>query len=83
MKMTMGANVLFCGHAGYFIADVYNMGSVVAIKASAPVNASNIHRHNEFGPATHHVLDFPTPGLWAPDRGVFVVPKKQFRAVKP
>lgn len=27
--------------------------------------------------ATHHVVDFPGPHVWMPERGVLVVPEKQ------
>jgi hypothetical protein len=76
-KMVVGANVLYCGHAGYFIADLFFIGDVVAARASGPVTPGNIYRLNEFGPATHLLVDFPNPGLWSPERGIFVVPSSQ------
>ena len=76
----IGANVLYCGHAGYFIADLYYIGGVCVVHASTPkVTPGNIHRHNQFGEPTHHLSDFPTPGFWKPEIGVFAVPEGQVK----
>jgi hypothetical protein len=82
LKSKMGAQVQFCGHAGYFMADIFIIGNVAAVRANGPVTPGNIFRNNEYGPATHIVLDFPLPGLWAPDRGVFVVPIAQVKVLQ-
>ena len=73
-----GINVQFCGHEGYFIADVRILKGCAIVHASAPVSPDSIYRNNEFGPATHIVVDFPV-GFWKPQLGVFVVPRDQFR----
>jgi hypothetical protein len=78
-QMLMGVNVQFCGHNGYFIADVRRVAGAVAIQAAGPVSPDNLVRDNNFGRATHIVVDFPVPGLWKPALGVFVVPEDQFR----
>lgn len=75
----MTALVLFCGHEGYFVADTIAVGNAVVVRASGPVTPANIVRDNRFGVATHHLVDFPKPGFWRPDLGVFVVPAKQLK----
>jgi hypothetical protein len=75
-KSFIGANVMFCGHRGHFIADIHVVGNCNVVRASREVTPDNIDRtmlHN----ATHHISDFPTAGFWRPDLGVFVVPQAQ------
>jgi hypothetical protein len=79
MTNAVGARVLYGGHEGYFVADLIPVGNAVVVRASGPVTPGNIIRDNQFGPPTHHMLDFPGPVFWRPDLGVFVVPKKQLR----
>lgn len=74
----MGANVMFCGHQGYFIADIHVVGNV-AVVVSAPVTPGGLCRDNEFGKPTHLMVDFPTGGYWKPSKGIFVVPVGQVR----
>ncbi|MGC1685433.1 MAG: hypothetical protein WA734_07440 [Candidatus Acidiferrales bacterium] len=76
-KAAMGVNVQYCGHNGYFVADILEIDGVNVVRASGPVSPDNIMRHEEFGPATHHLSDFPRAGFWQPKLGVFVVPKNQ------
>lgn len=75
----MGANVVFCGHRGYFIADIHVVGNVAVVALSAPVSPGELCRDNEFGKPTHLMVDFPTGGYWKPSKGIFVVPVRQVR----
>lgn len=78
-KPKMGANVMYCGHNGYFIADIFTVGNVNVIVASREVDPGNIFRNEEFGPGTHHLSDFPSAGVWKPHKGIFVVPQEQVK----
>jgi hypothetical protein len=78
-KSAMGANVMYCGHNGYFIADIYDLGEVNVVHARREVNPDTIMRYKEFGEPTHHLSDFPKAGFWKPRMGVFVVPKSQVK----
>lgn len=70
-----GAHVQYCGHDGWFIADIYAIGNVYVVRANGKVTADNLTRPATG--ATHHLVDFPEAGFWRPDIGVFVVPRKQ------
>lgn len=72
----MGATVLYCGHAGSFIADIWVVGNANVVRANGKVTPGNLDRK---AIATHSVSDYPLPGFWRPDLGVFVVPEKQVR----
>lgn len=75
-KAAIGANVIFGGHNGHFIADIFVVGNCNVVRASREVTPDNLDRtmmHN----ATHHLSDYPASGFWRPDLGVFVVPKSQ------
>jgi hypothetical protein len=74
-----GAQVKYCNHDGWFVADIHVVGNVNVIRANGPVNGDNIIRTNE---ATHVVTDFPKSGFWRPDLGVFVVPQSQVKALR-
>jgi hypothetical protein len=81
-KSCMGAIVRYCGHEGYFLADIYLVGNAATVVACGPVTPQNIARP---GPevlrqdCTHHLLDFPKAGCWKPERGFFTVPASQVR----
>lgn len=75
----MSAKVQYCGHDGWFIADIFEVGDAVVVRANGPITPANIIRNDE---ATHHVSDFPKMGFWRPELGVLVVPKKQFTKLK-
>ena len=77
LKPAMGANVQYCGHAGYFIADIWIIAGAAVVHASQPITPGNLFRNNEFGPATHLLSDFPSAGFWKPHTGVFAVPVAQ------
>lgn len=77
-KAHMGAIVMFCGHEGHFIADVYRVGNVNVIRANGPISGDTIIR-KDLEKATHHVSDFPLGGFWRPDLGVLVGPEKQVK----
>lgn len=75
-KAKMGANVLYCGHQGWFIADIFEIEGVNVVKANGKITPGNLTR-NRFDEITHHVSDFPVAGCWDPNRGFLVVPSKQ------
>lgn len=77
LKPVAGANVMFCGHNGYFVADIYVIGDVAVVVTDGPVTGNKLNRSNELGPPTHHLSDFPCAGYWGQQRGIFVVPKFQ------
>jgi hypothetical protein len=76
----IGAKVLYCGHNGWFIADIFKIGNVNVVRANGEVTPGNINRQN-LDEATHQIEDFPVGGFWRPDIGVFVVPEDQVQAV--
>lgn len=78
-KGQTGAIVAYCGHSGSFIADIWVVGNANVVRANGPVTAANINRKAK---PTHHLSDFPLPGFWRPDLGVFVVPEKQVTKLK-
>lgn len=70
-----GAIVEYCGHNATFVADLYRIGDAMVVRTNGPVETDRLQR-----PArnpTHHLRDYPTPGFWRPDLGVFVVPVEQ------
>jgi hypothetical protein len=81
-KSMVGASVLFCGHNGYFVADITKVGSAYVVRANGPVSGSNIIRENPETAATHHVMDM-FGGFWRPDLGVIVVPEKGLKLLPP
>jgi hypothetical protein len=80
-KAQSGALVLYCGHKGCFIADIYSVGDVNVVRASAAVTMDRLDRAN-YEHSTHHIVDFPAAGFWRPDLGVFVVPQTQVTELK-
>lgn len=79
----MGAFVRYCGHNGVFVADIFLVGNANVVKANGPVTGDNLLRDPHIvGAATHHITDFPHPGVWCPERGFFVVKKTQVREVQ-
>ena len=79
-KAKMGTIVQYCGHDGFFVADIFKVGNVNVVKANGPVTPDSIRRPAQN--ATHHLVDFPSAGFWRPDIGVFVVPKAQVKELK-
>jgi hypothetical protein len=79
-KAHMGARVMYCGHDGWFAADIYRVGNVNVVKANGPIEGGNLIRGRNHE-ATHHMADFPEAGCWDPRRGFFVVPEKQVRVL--
>lgn len=77
----VGARVMYCGHDGYFIADIVEVTGACVVRANGPVTPRNLVRNDALGPATHMLIDFPNAGFWRPDLGVFVVPKEQVRLI--
>lgn len=78
----VGAKVMYCGHDGWFVADIILVGDVCVVRGPIKgVTGGNLirGRNNE---ATHLLMDFPVAGAWMPERGVFVVPQKQVRVLE-
>jgi len=74
-KAKIGAKVVYCGHDGYFIADIFKIGNVNVVRANGKVTPGKLT-----GPvdgATHQLMDCPVAGFWRPDLGVFVIPENQ------
>jgi hypothetical protein len=70
----MGAKVMFCGHNGWFVADLIRVGTAVAVRSAiAPLDGGTIIRGRN-DEATHHVVDSPGPIAWWADHGILVVP---------
>lgn len=76
----MGAKVAYCGHDGFFVADIFLVAGANVVRANGPIDPGNLERPAD--KATHTMLDFPVTGFWRPDLGVFVVPKNQVRRVE-
>lgn len=75
----MGAHVRLCGHAGWFLADIWKVGNANVVIASGSITPEGLRRDNL---ATHHLVDFPTAGYWNPTRGIFIVPADQVRDLR-
>lgn len=76
----MGATVEYCGHDGAFIADIWRIGNVNVVRANEPVTYKMLDKPAKG--ATHHLSDFPQPGFWRADLGVFVVLEEQVTEIK-
>ncbi len=78
-EAAIGARVQYCGHEGWFVADIHHFSGinvVVAGSTCTPVTPLNIVR-NCMDEVTHHLVDYPSAGYWNPRRGIFVVPENQ------
>ncbi len=77
----MGAKVKYCGHDGWFIADIFELKGVNVVRGNGRIRYETLNKpaHPE---ATHHLTDCPDSGVWMPDIGVFVVPKSQVKEIK-
>jgi hypothetical protein len=80
-KAYMGAIVQYCGHDATFVADIFQIGNVNVVKAGNEKHIDKQLRRPAKN-ATHSLSDFPSPGCWMPQRGVFVVPEKQVKELK-
>jgi hypothetical protein len=80
-KPRMGARVLFCGHKGTFVADIFKVGNVNVVRANGKVDPASLNRDLVNKPPTHRMSDLPEAGFWRPDLGVFVVPQTQVKEV--
>jgi len=80
-KAAVGARVQYCGHDGYFVADIFEVAGANVVRANGPVTPGNLIRPAQQAskPATHWLSDMPSSGFWRPDLGVFVVPENQVR----
>jgi hypothetical protein len=83
-KGCMGARVIYCGHDGYFVADIFLVAGANVIRADGPINLGNLIRpaRQKAETPTHTMVDFPVGGFWRPDLGVFVVPKDQVKKIE-
>jgi hypothetical protein len=79
-KTGVGLTVLYCGHNGYFKADIYAVGNALVVRAPGKIDGGTLLRGDTFTP-THHLSDCPQPGFWRPDLGVFVVPEDQVKLI--
>jgi hypothetical protein len=79
-KSAVGALVMYCGHQGFFVADIIEVADACVVRASGPVSPGNIVRTN-LEAATHHIVDFPVAGYWKPEQGIFVVPAGQVKVI--
>lgn len=79
-KSAMGARVKYCNHAGWFVADIFVVGTANVVRANHSICGENIHR-DEMESITHEMRDFPQAGFWRPDIGIFVVPQEQVKKV--
>lgn len=75
-RPAIGARVKYCGHDGYFIADIFKVAGANVVRANGPVTPGNLVRKPSLEP-THLLMDFPSPGFWQPRLGVFAVPESQ------
>lgn len=68
--------VLFCGHAGTFVADVFVTPFAVTVlsKGLKPVLGSTLDRRN-VNAATWHICD-SRGGYFRPQKGIFVLPRE-------
>jgi hypothetical protein len=78
-----GARVNYCGHDGYFVADIHLVAGANVVRANGPVSPRNLIRpkRQKAEAPTHTMVDFPVAGFWRPDLGVFVVPKDQVKKI--
>lgn len=83
----VGAKIMYCGHDGWFIADIIHVGNCAVVRGGHEgprfhgIDAGNLIRgRNE--EATHHISDFPGPVFWAPGRAIFVVPRKNLKELE-
>lgn len=76
-----GAAVEYCGHGGWFVADIVRTGTHCVIVANGPVTGDMLernrdydvtHRLNEVGPMSGKGYDGAV--YWNPQKGIFVVP---------
>lgn len=84
-KAAMGAVVMYCGHEAYFVADIFEIAGANVVRANGKIDIGKCikeRRNLEHGFPTHHVSDFPQPGFWRPDLGIFVVPSEQVTVVR-
>lgn len=78
-KASIGARVAYCGHNGWFVADIHLINGVNVVKANGPVNGGNLER--DMSDVTHELVDWPRAGYWNPNIGIFVVPANQVTLV--
>lgn len=81
-KANLGATVIYCGHEATFIADIWIVGNVNVVRANGPIEKQLNREKGATESATHHLSDYPHPGFWRPDLGVFVVPKSQVTEIR-
>lgn len=80
-KSFMGAKVVYCGHNGWFTADIFEVAGANVVHAPVPLDLSKLVR-GRADEATHHLSDFPSAGVWKPNHGFFVVPSEQVKELE-
>jgi hypothetical protein len=73
--------VLYCGHAGMFMADVIVTPFAVTIIAPKEVKPDTLVR-KDLSTASFHISDI-NGGYWNPRRGRFVLPRESVTVVTP
>lgn len=86
-EAAVGAKIGYCGHNAIFIGDIYRVGNVNVIRSNLDLKNPKHRKNGLCGlllrgdeavkSATHWITDFPNPGFWRADLGVFVIPEKQ------
>lgn len=74
-KPYIGAKVKYCGHDGYFVADIFLVAGANVVRGNGRINGDTIIRPAKN--CTHHLHDFPKSGFWGSSSGIFVVPQEQ------
>jgi hypothetical protein len=83
-KAAIGARVKYCNHDAWFVADIFDFSGVCVVRASfTPKTTMDFETklHRPATQCTHVVSDFPFPGFWRPDLGMFVVPRAQLQVL--
>lgn len=76
-----GKFIQYCSERGGFVADVYKVAGAVVVRAAlVPCNPNTLDRRGT-RKYDFKLIDFPKPGFWRPDLGVFVVPRNQLKKV--
>jgi hypothetical protein len=81
-KAKMGAKVMYCGHDGWFVADIYLVGGANIVRANGAIDGGKLVRGRNHE-ATHYISDFPSAGFWNPALGVFAVVEGQVTELAP
>ena len=78
----VGAVVRYGGHDATFHADIFEIEGAAVVRAADSINKPGVLTRPASYEATHSIIDFPKPGFWRPDLGVFVVPIAQVKVLE-